>query len=196
MHLIRLLCRCIVSHFECTARRFSSCHSLLQHFNVILPGLCDFTPLRINSIRGDSGKPIVREDTIATREHHTVTRAFDIALHHFLTIAEVFLGDMSILDSAALLTVNITEVVNCFTSAETWQGANAAPWNYTSIVNIVTGRSIKEGICICLSFNVFPAAVAVVCFLENTRRWSNVVIYLRDGSMMAGMVSVRILWQR
>ena len=126
MHLIWLLCRCIVSHFECTARRFSSCHSLLQHFNVILPGLCDFTPLRINSIRGDSGKPIVREDTIATREHHTVTRALYIALHHFLTIAEVFLGDMSILDSAALLTVNITEVVNRFTSAETWQGAYAA----------------------------------------------------------------------
>ena len=195
MHLIWSLSRSIVSHFKRATRRFSSCHALLQHFNVILPSLCDFTPFWVNSIRSDRGKSIVRQDAVAAREHHTVTRALDIALHHFLTIAEVFLGHMSILDCAALLTVNITEVVNGFTRTQSWQGAYAAPWNYTPMWNIVTGRSIKEGIGICISFKVFPAAITI-SFLVYTRWWSNVVIDLRDGCLMAGMISVRILRQR
>ena len=65
---------------------------------------------------------------------------------------------MSILDSAALLAVNITEVMNSLTCAEPWQRTHAAPWSYTSMVNLVTSRGFEEDIAIiCISSKLIAA---------------------------------------
>ena len=101
---------------------------------------------------------------------------------------------MSILDGAAFLTVYITEVVNSLTSAESRQRSNAAPWGYTSMVNLVASRRIEQNIGrIIVSFFLIMIAAITIKFLLNTRRLGHMLFYLRDGSFM---VSVRIWRQR
>ena len=101
---------------------------------------------------------------------------------------------MSILDSAILLAIDIPEVVNSFTSTESWQRADAAPWGYTSRVNMVASRRIEQYIGrIIVSFFTILIAAITINFLLNTRRWGHALFDLRDGCLM---VSVRIWRQR
>ena len=83
---------------------------------------------------------------------------------------------MSILDSAVLLTVDITEVVNSLAGAESWQRAHTAPRGYASMVHLVASRGIEE----VLGIIVKLIAAITISFLDYTWGVGHALIHFSD----------------